>query len=168
MLKEHCLNKLNVKHIVDTMKESTLSEDGNIQSITLTMQGDITADLFVDCTGGASLLLGKALGVPFKHVDHILFNDRAIAMQVPYENEDDPVATHTIATGQNAGWIWDIGLTHRKGIGHVYSSKFMTDEEAEENLRNYIGKSAEGLTARKISYQPGHKLCSGWYGCWVC
>lgn len=157
MLKEHCIKTLNVKHIVDTMKNSTLSNDGNIESISLNSHGNIKADLFVDCTGVSSLLLGKALGVPFKHVDDILFNDRAIAMQVPYENDDDPVATHTIATAQNSGWIWDIGLTNRRGVGHVYSSKFMTDEEAESNLRAYIGKPAEGLTARKISYQPGHR-----------
>ncbi|WP_076419039.1 tryptophan halogenase family protein [Colwellia sp. UCD-KL20] len=157
MLKEHCIKTLNVKHIVDTMKNTTLSNDGNIESISLNNHGNINADLFVDCTGSSSLLLGKALGVPFKHFDDILFNDRAIAMQVPYENDDDPVATHTIATAQNSGWIWDIGLTNRRGIGHVYSSKFMTDEEAESNLRAYIGKPAEGLTARKISYQPGHR-----------
>jgi tryptophan halogenase len=157
MLKEHCLSNLNVKHIVDTMKSTTLNDDGSISSITLNKHGDIAGDLFVDCTGSASLLLGKTLGVPFKKVDDILFNDRAIAMQVPYENADDPVATHTIATAQNSGWIWDIGLTHRKGIGHVYSSKFMTDEEAESNLRAYIGPSAEGLTARKLRFDPGHR-----------
>jgi len=157
MLKDHCIKTLNVKHLVDTMKSSTLSNDGSIEFISLDEHGDISADLFVDCTGASSLLLGKALGVPFKHVDDILFNDRAIAMQVPYDNEDDPLATHTIATAQNCGWIWDIGLTHRKGIGHVYSSKFMTDEEAESNLRSYIGKSAEGLTAKKLCFSPGHR-----------
>ncbi|MEI8641168.1 tryptophan 7-halogenase [Pseudoalteromonas sp. Hal099] len=62
--------------------------------------------------------------MPFKKMDHVLFNDSALAMQVPYDEGDESLASHTIATAQNAGWIWDIGLTHRRGVGHVYSSKF--------------------------------------------
>jgi tryptophan 7-halogenase len=113
--------------------------------------------LFIDCTGFASLLLGKALGVPFEPVDHLLFNDSALAMQVPYETPDSPIASHTVATAQNAGWIWDIGLTHRRGVGHVYAAKYLSDDEAEFNLRRYIGKAAAGLSARKISYKSGHR-----------
>ena len=90
-------------------------------------------------------------------VDSVLFNDRALAMQVPYERDDMPLATHTIATAQNAGWIWDIGLTHRRGIGHVYSSDYLSDDEAEQNLRNYIGEAADGLEARKISFRSGYR-----------
>jgi len=157
MLKEHCIDKLNVTHVVDTMKETTLTDEGNIDYITLNNTGKMHADLFVDCTGSASLLLGKALEVPFKKVDDVLFNDRAIAMQVPYENDDQPLATHTIATAQSSGWIWDIGLTHRRGVGHVYSSKYMSDQEAEDNLRSYLGAAGEGLMARKISYDSGHR-----------
>ncbi|MDO7084791.1 tryptophan halogenase family protein [Pseudocolwellia sp. AS88] len=156
MLKEHCINKLNVTQIVDTVKSVTLSNDGSIKSVVLNEHNEVDADLFVDCTGASSLLLGKTLGVPFKPVDDVLFNDSALAMQVPYENDDDPVATHTIATAQNTGWIWDIGLTHRRGVGHVYSSKYITDDEAENNLRTYLGKAGEGISCRKISYKPGY------------
>jgi tryptophan halogenase len=157
MLKEHSINNLNVTHIVDTVNNVNLTNDGNIQSVALTDNGEVDGDIFVDCTGSASLLIGKTLGVPFKPVDDVLFNDSAIAMQVPYENESDPIATHTIATAQNSGWIWDIGLTHRRGVGHVYSSKFMTDEEAEDNLRKYLGAAGEGVACRKISYESGHR-----------
>lgn len=157
MLKEHCIEHLNVTHIVDTMQNVNLQDDGNIRSVSLNKCGEICGDLFVDCTGTAALLIGDSLKVPFKKVDDVLFNDSALAMQVPYVNENDPVATHTIATAQNTGWIWDIGLTHRRGVGHVYSSKFMTDEEAEANLRNYLGEAGEGIACRKITYESGHR-----------
>jgi len=157
LLKEHCVQNLGITHIVDTMEDVALADDGSIASVVLSKHGALTGDLFVDCTGLSSLLLGKALGVPFIEASDVLFNNRALAMQVPYENDDDPIACHTIATAQNAGWIWDIGLTHRRGVGHVYSSEFMTDEEAEANLRRYVGKAGEGLMVRKISYQPGHR-----------
>lgn len=157
VLKKHCKTKLGVRQIIDTVQETILAENGDIDVIVLEKQGALEGDLFVDCTGFASLLLGKAMGVPFVDKSSVLFNDRALAMQVPYASDDTPLATHTIATAQNAGWIWDIGLTHRRGIGHVYSSDFMSDDEAETNLRRYIGPDADGLDARKISFGSGHR-----------
>lgn len=157
MLKEHSKQKLNVKHVIATVDDVNLREDGGIGSISVKDGEDIQGDIFVDCTGLASLLLGKALNVPFIDKNEFLFNDTALAMQVPYADPADPIASHTIATGQNAGWIWDIGLTHRRGVGHVYSSKFLSDDEAEANLRRYLGSAADGLTPRKISFDSGHR-----------
>ncbi|MFT6898226.1 MAG: tryptophan halogenase [Paraglaciecola sp.] len=157
LLKEHCKSKLGVEHIVGTVEDTLLTADGAIQHIVVPGVGEINADLFIDCTGFASLLLGKALNVPFVPMDDVLFNDTALAMQVPYDDVDSPIACHTIATAQNAGWIWDIGLTHRRGVGHVYSSEYLSDAEAEANLRNYLGPAAEGISARKISFKSGHR-----------
>ena len=158
LLKQHCKSKLGIDHIIGTVDQVKLDESGAIDTLTLTDQTrTINADLYIDCTGFSSLLLGQALNVPFKKMDHVLFNDSALAMQVPYDEGDESLASHTIATAQNAGWIWDIGLTHRRGVGHVYSSKFLSDEEAEQNLRNYLGDAAKGLTARKISFESGYR-----------
>ena len=157
LLKEHSRDNLGVIHVVDTVSGVTLADDGSIAAINLEHGESCAGDLFVDCTGASSLLLGQTLGVPFVDVDNILFNDRALALQVPYESEDSEVACHTIATAQSAGWIWDIGLTHRRGVGHVYSSKFTSDEEAENNLKAYLGDSYKDLTPKKISYRPGHR-----------
>ncbi len=157
LLKQHCKSKLGVTQIIDTVEEAVLAEDGSIAGIRLQERGLLAGDLFVDCTGFASLLLGKTLGAEFIDMDDVLFNDSALAMQVPYAAGDAPLATHTIATGQNAGWIWDIGLTHRRGVGHVYSSRFISDDEAEQNLRNYLGSDADGLEPRKIGFRSGHR-----------
>jgi tryptophan halogenase len=157
LLKQHCKAKLAVEHVIGTVEQAHVDSQGNISHISLADQGSIDGDLFIDCSGFASLLLGKTLNVPFVKLDHVLFNDRAIAMQVPYTDQHSPIASHTIATAQDSGWIWDIGLTHRRGVGHVYSSRYMTDEQAEANLRRYIGPQAEGLSVKKISYQSGHR-----------
>jgi len=157
LLRKHCVEELGVEHIVDTVEDVTLAADGSIASIKLAGMGDRAADLFVDCTGFASVLLGKKLSVPFVPRDDVLFNDSAIAMQVPYESNDSPLACHTIATAQNAGWIWDIGLTHRRGVGHVYSRDFISDDEAEANLRKYLAAAADGLSARQIRFSSGHR-----------
>ena len=157
LLREHCTQKLGVQHIVDTVHGAELSESGDIRCVELAERGEFEADLFVDCTGFSSLLLGKTLNVPFVSKDDVLFNDAALALQVPYDSEDSPVACHTIATAQNAGWIWDIGLTHRRGVGHVYSSDFLSDDEAHDNLMRYLGAAADGLTPRKIRFGCGHR-----------
>lgn len=157
VLKKHCTEKLAVTHIVDTVQKATLADNGNIQSIVLEKMGEVEADLFIDCSGFASHLLGKTLGVPFKSTKDILFNDSALAIQVPYADEFEPLACHTIATAQEAGWIWDIGLTSRRGIGHVYSSRFMDDDKAEQVLRDYVGPAAEGLSVKTIKFESGYR-----------
>lgn len=157
LLKHHCRNNLGVKHVIGTVEDVVLSDAGYIDSVKLSDGNICTGDLFIDCTGFQSLLLGKALGVDFKPMDKYLFNDSAMALHVPYENANDPIPPYTIATGQNAGWIWDIGLTSRRGVGHVYSSEFLSDDEAVDNLRRYLGKQGDNIEPRKISFQSGHR-----------
>src|SRR5262249_2882230 len=112
---------------------------------------------FVDCTGFHSLLLGKTLGVSFKDCVDTLFCDRALAVQVPFETPDAPMASHTISVAQSSGWIWDIGLPTRRGIGYVYSSRHSTDDAAHDTLMRYIGPQHRDLQPRKIPIRPGHR-----------
>jgi hypothetical protein len=87
----------------------------------------------------------------------VLFCDTALAMQVPYSRPDAPIASYTISTAQEAGWMWDIALENRRGIGYVYSSAHTDDERAEQVLRAYVGEPAAGLTARKIGFNAGYR-----------
>jgi len=156
-LQRHCCEKLGVRHVLADVLSVKLAENGDIASIVTEQAGEIEGDLFVDCTGFKSLLLGEALGVPFKECGDILFCDTALAVQIPYESETSPIASHTISTAQSAGWIWDIGLPTRRGTGHVYSSNHISDDEAERELRAYIGPASDGLQVRKISIRSGHR-----------
>lgn len=156
-LKNHCVNKLGVTHVLGDVISINSSSTGDIASVVTQQQGEIAGDLFVDCTGFSSLLLGQHLAVPFVDRSDVLFINNAIAMQVPYDREDSPIASHTISTGQAAGWIWDIGLVHRRGIGYVYSSDHTSHDQAEQVLRDYIGPAANNLSARKIPIKSGHR-----------
>lgn len=164
-LTKHCTEKLGVKHILDNVVSINNHLNGDIKSLTTQKSGEIEADLFIDCTGFRSLLLGDHYKIPFINKRHILFNDTAIACHVPYESETSPIASHTISTGQSAGWVWDIGLPTRRGVGHVFSSEHTNDEHAEVELRNYIRDSlepdskgiADQLAVRKIPIVPGHR-----------
>ncbi|WP_144207639.1 tryptophan halogenase family protein [Shewanella donghaensis] len=159
-LKQHCISKLKVLHVVDDVIAVNNDSDGYITSLMTQSSGDIEGDLFIDCSGFKSMLLGEHYQVPFKSCKDVLFVDTAIAVQVPYESEQSPIASHTISTGQTAGWIWDIGLSSRRGVGHVYSSKYITEQAAINELKRYLSASSvsdiESLTFRKIPINPGH------------
>lgn len=161
-LHKHCVEKLGVNYISANVTAINSYENGDIKSVTTNTQDEIVGDLFVDCTGLSSMLLGKHYDVPFISQQDILFNDSALAVQIPYAEGADAIASHTLSTAQTNGWIWDIGLQSRRGIGHVFSSRYTTDELAERELRNYIAptvgeKMAEELSVRKISFNPGHR-----------
>ncbi len=157
LLKHHCRENLGVKHVVGTVADVKLAVDGSIDGVALIDGQYLQADLFIDCTGFQSLLMGKALGVKFKSMNKYLFNDSALALHVPYDVPQAPIPSHTVATGQSAGWIWDIGLTSRRGVGHVYSSEFLSDDEAANNLSRYLGVSQNEIEPRKISFESGHR-----------
>ena len=148
---------IGVRHMLGNVTTVNKAEDGAIASISTAEHGDLTADLYIDCTGFAGALIGKAMGSEWIDKGDTLFVDRALAMQVPYDQPDAPVATTTISTAHEAGWTWDIGLPERRGIGYVYSSRHTTDDRAEEILRGYVGKAAEGLTPRPLKLKVGHR-----------
>ena len=156
-LQQHCTTRLGVRHVLADVKSVNQSEQGDIRSVDTEQAGEIGGDLFIDCTGFAALLLGKTLGAAFKNCSDVLFCDAALAVQVPYETPDAPMASHTISTAQPAGWIWDIGLPSRRGTGYVYSTRHSSDAEAHDILMRYLGPQHAHLTPRKISIRGGHR-----------
>jgi glycine/D-amino acid oxidase-like deaminating enzyme len=146
-----------VQHVLDTVDAVNLAEDGSIRSVTTRAHGELHADLFIDCTGFRAQLIGATLGVPYTSCRSVLFCDTALAMEVPYERPDAPIASCTIATAHESGWIWGIGLDSHRGIGNVYSSDHMDDARAEQILRDYGGRAARGLKARKMRFEAGYR-----------
>lgn len=162
LLKKHCVEKLNVKHVIDHVVNVNSDDSGDISSINTRENGNVSGDLFIDCTGSSALLLSQHYNIPFECKKHILFNDSALAVQVPYNNENSPIASFTHSTAQSAGWIWDIGLPSRRGVGYTYSSSHISDDNAEQELRKYIAPAlgingAESAQVRKLSITPGHR-----------
>ena len=160
-LKRHCIEKLGVTYVSADVVAVNAHANGDIASLTTHVDnmpnGDISGDLFVDCTGFSSLLLGKHYQVPFIDCSDVLFIDTALAVHVPYDDADSPIASHTISTAQDAGWIWDIGLQHRRGVGYVYASKYTDEATAMQALADYIGPKLSSLKVRKIPIHSGHR-----------
>ena len=159
-LREHAVQRLGVRHVLDDVVAVQPHDNGDIAALQTRAHGPLVADLFVDCTGLPSLLLGQHFGVPLRSQQQVLFNDSALALQVPYPAADTPIATQTIATAQRVGWTWDIGLPTRRGVGLVYASDHLSHDEAERILREHIARTggpAELPTPRRIAFTPGYR-----------
>jgi len=156
-IREHCVANLGVRHVVDEVTGVGRTEGGDIAYVETARSGRLSGDLFVDCSGFRALLLGQALEVPFVDCSDVLFIDRALAVQVPYENEQSNITPYTVSTAQKNGWVWDIGLQSRRGVGYVFSSKHTTTDAALGELRAYVGQEHDHLQPREIKITPGHR-----------
>jgi tryptophan halogenase len=107
------------------------AESGDVRALLLEGGERIEGDLFVDCSGFVSLIIGKALGEPFEDWSQWLPCDRAVAMPCQTRTALSP---YTSAIAMDAGWRWRIPLQHRTGNGYVYSSAFTSDDQARAAL----------------------------------
>ncbi|GMG86530.1 tryptophan halogenase family protein [Biformimicrobium ophioploci] len=156
-LMRHATEKLGVKLLRANVTGVEKDPAGFIDGVQTDRAGYLQADLFVDCTGFRALLLGDAMKVGFVDKGHQLFADTALAVQVPYPSADTPIPCSTRSTAVDHGWIWDIGLTGRRGVGHVYSSAHSAHDEAETLLRRYVGDERGELAVRRIPMRIGHR-----------
>jgi tryptophan 7-halogenase len=122
--------------IVDVQLRGT---DGWIESVKLDDGSTVTGDLFIDCSGFRGLLIEQALKTGYDEWTRWLPCDRAMA--VPCENVG-PLTPYTRATAREAGWQWRIPLQHRTGNGYVYSSQFISDDEAAAKLLSRLDGKA--------------------------
>ncbi|WP_323815309.1 tryptophan halogenase family protein [Cellvibrio sp. NN19] len=136
-------------------------ETGFIQCLQLESGAQIAGDLFIDCSGFSALLIGRAMGVGYEDWSHWLLSDSALAVQTKTTTEPDPF-TRSIA--RSAGWQWHIPLQHRVGNGYVYSSQFISQDQAQaELLANLKGELV--TEPRLIRFTTGmreqfwHKNC---------
>lgn len=113
----------------------------------------LDADLFIDCSGAQSLLIGQQLGVDFLDWGSHLPCDRAVV--APTAAADSP-ALFTQSTAHDAGWQWRIPLQHRHGNGYVYSSNFSTDVDAEDAFTQRLGGKYL-VEPSKISFRTGRR-----------
>ncbi len=130
------------------------ADSGDVTALLLKDGRRIEGDLFIDCSGFRSLLLGQELDVEWEDWTHWLPCDRAAAMPCTHASED--IRPYTIATAMPAGWRWQIPLQHRMGNGYVFSSAHISEEEACDAIRG----AAEGeplADPRILRFRPGRR-----------
>ena len=154
-LKENYCEQVNhiTANVIGCDKDSS-----GIKSLHLDDKNKIEADLFIDCTGFRSLLLGEYLEEPFIPFNHLIPNDSAWATQVPYSDKEKQLVAYTECTAINNGWVWNIPLWKRIGTGYVYSSKHVSDEDAKKEFIEHLkskGYDTKDCKFKKISMRVG-------------
>lgn len=146
--------KRGVTRVEGFVENVTLdSENGNVASVTLRGGDVIEGDFFIDCSGFRGLLIEGALETGYEDWTHWLPCDRAVA--VPCAQEGDPLP-YTRATAHPAGWQWRVPLQNRLGNGHVYCSKYMSDDEAHHILMSNL--DGEPLAdPKQLYFKTGHR-----------
>lgn len=164
-LKDHCEKTLAVRTIPDLMTTAIQRENGDVEGIETREHGTISGDFFVDCTGFRALLMKGLLGVGTISLSDILPANRAVTAQIPYSDETSIQST-TVATAQTAGWIWDVSLATRRGVGYVHSSECISTDQAAATLLAYLStkeSDASDISLRELTFSAGH-LEKFWVG----
>jgi tryptophan halogenase len=147
-LKDVCVAR-GVTHVRDKVTDVALDERGFITSLALEEHGDWPVELVIDCTGFSGLLINQVMEEPFISFADSLLNDRAIPIQVT-RPDARKITPCTVSRAMNSGWSWRIPLhSGRDGTGYVFSSAFISDEDALAEQAALIGDE-KMLTAPRV------------------
>jgi flavin-dependent dehydrogenase len=150
-LSDHAVNQ-SVRHIRAHIEHVEQDTNGNITALIADDGIRINGDFFVDCSGFSSFLMEKTLGGKFKSFKENLFNDSAVVMQTPTENS---AIKETTSTALSNGWCWNIPLQNRQGNGYVFSSDFVTKDQAEIEFRQHLGLLDSSTECRHLAMRVG-------------
>ena len=129
--------QLGVRRSEGTLVDVSLLESGGVAAVALESGERIEGDYFLDCSGREALLMNRFPPADREDWTEWLPNDRMLSMRAP-ALDDPPALTRTIAEG--AGWSWRIPLAQASLAGHVYCSRFVSDDGALEQLRSTFGE----------------------------
>lgn len=136
--------------IVDDKIEEVQQDENGITALNLASGKSESADLYIDCSGFVSLLLGKTLGEPLESYRSSLFCNKAVIGG--WEREEEPLLPYTTAETMNAGWSWQIEHDDLINRGYVFGSDFISDDNAEEEFRR---KNPKVKDTRIIRFESG-------------
>ncbi len=136
--------------VMDANVTGVSQDERGVSGVHLSDGRMLAADLYVDCSGFRSLLLGKTLGEPFIPFKSSLYCDRALVGEWP--RTDEPIQPYTLAETMDCGWCWRIDHDTVISRGYVYSSSFLADADAEQEFRV---KNPKLGNTRIVHYRTG-------------
>jgi flavin-dependent dehydrogenase len=149
----YCVPK-GVKHIVGNVGDINFLND-EVNYLILESGEKVYGDLFIDCTGFKSILLGQRMKPKFIDASDKLLNNKAWATPTQYDDIYFQMQPYTTATALNNGWAWYTPIASRIGNGYAYSEKFINSENALGEFKDYLLNSENyNLTKEQIEDLP--------------
>jgi len=131
--------KRGVKVVEDNFYGISPHEDGSIKS--LVCDRDIySADLFIDCSGFRSLLLGTMMGEKYISYSDTLINNKVLRAEIPYKNKEKELKNYTNCVALKNGWCWEIPLWDKMSVGYVHTNRFADEKEIEQEFFEHVGE----------------------------
>lgn len=156
LLARNACGKLGVLHRFETIVDAEIDTQGNIDGL-ITKEGEkIAFDFYVDCSGFSAKLIENKLAAKFIEKSNQIPTNQVLTCQIPTENES-PISPFTLAQAHGNGWIWDIPLTTRRGVGFVYSSDFISVDQAHSEFAKYLGVNEDTFEPRKLAMKIGFR-----------
>lgn len=144
-------------NVIDDEVVGADQDDRGVTAVRLASGRTLSADLYIDCSGFRSLLLGGTLTEPYHSFKNTLFCDRALVGSW-LRADDEVIRPYTTAETMSAGWCWQIDHPDIVNRGYVYSSAFISDDEAEREFR---AKNPKITDARIVRFASG-RYDRGW------
>ena len=155
-LLEKYSKKRGVEIIEDEFVGALHDEDGYITELSC-KNGTYGADLFVDCSGFESLLLGQTMKEEFISFSDNLINNKALVARIPYTDKEKQLKNYTDSIALKNGWCWEIPLWNCMSVGYVHTNQFATEEEIEQEFFDRYGE----VEYKPIEYKTG-RYERGW------
>lgn len=162
-LSRFATEKQGVRHVQDEMKHVDLDEHGFITGLRTKSGGTLNGDLFIDCSGFRGLLINKALEEPFLDMSDHLLCDRAVATALPNDDDADGIEPYTSSIAMSSGWTWKIPLPGRFGTGYVYSSQYISRDEATREFCGLWNLSPAETSLNHLRFRVGRNR-RAWVG----
>jgi flavin-dependent dehydrogenase len=141
------------EHVISAKKDM----NGMINSVLTSEGNEIKGDLFIDCTGFRSTLIGGFMEEPFIDYSQSLLCNGAVATQLPSSDDQNGINPFTISTAMNAGWSWKIPLLGRYGAGYVYSDKFQSEDQSIEEFSKFLNIDPMKQNWNRIKFKVGRR-----------
>ena len=132
---------------------------GNIDRVLLKNGTELSADLFIDCTGFNAILMNHVETEWDDSYKERLFVDTAVAIQLPYIDRSKQQRNFTLCHALENGWVWSVPLQSRIGTGYVFSSRHINSDQAKERFTEYLvdryGYRRDDIQLRTVEFNTG-------------
>ena len=139
-----------VKRVEGLVSSFTQNSKGDIISINLENGTKIKSNFVFDCSGFARLIIGKLYKTEWKSYEEHLTVNSAIPFFLP---KSDTLPPYTKAIAMKYGWMWQIPLQNRWGCGYVFDDRYISFDEAQQEVEEYLGHPIK--INRKIKFKAG-------------
>ena len=133
------------------VKDVTIT-DGVVNHIIMDTEDKVYCDLVFDCSGFSRFIVGKKLQEEWVSYEKYLKVNSAIAYFLPQEEKFTArKKTYTNMISMKSGWMWQAPLQHRWGCGYVFDDNYISEDEAKNEVQDYLGHDIEIVKSFKFN-----------------